>query len=230
MALKFGQCAAALLVVGALALAGCGLFSERASYRYRMTVVAETPSGPRSGASVLQVNASKDVALTAHEHPGSAGIQGQAAIVELPGGPVFLLVTMGDAGQLPATRVTKALDPGANSLDAGAFVAAVRRLGEPPFGTKADLPREDWPMMVRFANINDPTSVERVEPEAVGIKRIVLETTDAAVTTGIEKRLRWLPDQRGSFMRRLSAPDPSNPPLAAVLNKFDFSTEIARAE
>ena len=47
-------------------------------------------------------------------------------------------------------------------------------------------------MMVRFRNINDPKSVERVKPEAIGVKRILLETTSDDVTTGIEKRLGWL--------------------------------------
>ena len=32
-----------------------------------------------------------------------------------------------------------------------------------------------------------------VDPDAIGVKRIVVETTDDALTTGIEKKIPWLP-------------------------------------
>jgi hypothetical protein len=70
-------------------------------------------------------------------------------------------------------------------------MAAGKRLGGEN-GTKADLPRADWPMILRFRDINDPKSVEQVDPEAIGVKRIMLETTGDEVTVGIEKRLGWL--------------------------------------
>ncbi len=56
------------------------------------------------------------------------------------------------------------------------------------------------PMLVRFRDINDPKSVERVDPEHLdasfgsGAKlvRATVEITDEPVTTGIEKRLGWV--------------------------------------
>ena len=57
---------------------------------------------------------------------------------------------------------------------------------------KAELSRADWPLMVRFGDINDPKTVEQVDPDTIGVKRIVLETTRADVTTGIEKRIPWI--------------------------------------
>ena len=55
-------------------------------------------------------------------------------------------------------------------------------------------------MLVTFGDLNDPTSVERVDPddlaatfgEGVSLKRITVQITDDPVTTGIEKRLVWL--------------------------------------
>ena len=47
-------------------------------------------------------------------------------------------------------------------------------------------------MMVRFKDIHDPKSVEAVDPQAVGVKRVWVETTSDAVSTGIEKRIPWL--------------------------------------
>ena len=49
-----------------------------------------------------------------------------------------------------------------------------------------------WPMFVRFADINNPKTVEKVLPESIGVTNITIEVTDEYVTTGIEKRLRWL--------------------------------------
>ena len=85
-------------------------------------------------------------------------------------------------------------------------------------------------MMVRFKDINDPKSVEKVDPASIGVKRIVLETTSDDVTTGIQKILTWLPSQRGTFVRRLTVPDPTNPPLAANLTTHDFSSEVGYAQ
>ncbi len=55
-------------------------------------------------------------------------------------------------------------------------------------------------MLVRFRNIADPASVEKVYPEnlaksfgpGVRLKRATIEISTDPVTTGIEKRLGWL--------------------------------------
>jgi hypothetical protein len=55
-------------------------------------------------------------------------------------------------------------------------------------------------MFVRFRDINDPNTVERVDPNnlaasfgpGVRLTRATIEITDAPVTTGIEKELEWL--------------------------------------
>jgi hypothetical protein len=208
-----------LLAGGAAAagLGGCRLFTSRASYRFRMTI----EGGGVTGSGVLQVSAARLLALTAHEHPGSVGLKGEAVVLDLPDGPVFALLTIGDGKPLLATRVTLALDPEADSLDAGKFVQAVRALGRPFARARAELPRRDWPLMVRFADIADPASVERVDPETAGIFSIMLETTRDPVTTGIERRLGWLgkyPEPRLDRNYRGSA----NPTLSQRLSYGDF--------
>ena len=92
--------------------------------------------------------------------------------------------------------IVRALTPDIPWDGQSSFWKAVNRLSGSGDGeVKAELPRDTWPMMVRFRNINDPKSVERVKPEAIGVKRILLETTSDDVTTGIEKRLGWLGDR-----------------------------------
>ena len=64
----------------------------------------------------------------------------------------------------------------------------------------ADVAEGDYPMLVTFTDIDDPKSVQRVDPAnlaasfgpGIRLKRITVEVTDDDVTTGIEKRLRWL--------------------------------------
>jgi hypothetical protein len=79
-------------------------------------------------------------------------------------------------------------------------------------------------MMVRFRDLNDPKSVERVDPEAAGVKRIIVETTGDDVTTGIEKRLGWL-GKEGPRGNVVSGPT-INPQLEETIRFYDFSSEF----
>jgi hypothetical protein len=40
-----------------LTLSGCGLFADKHTYRYRLTVEVDTPQGVRSGSSVIEATA-----------------------------------------------------------------------------------------------------------------------------------------------------------------------------
>jgi hypothetical protein len=177
--------------VSLMALGSCGS-SSSASYRFRMTVEVETPRGLKSGSGVLEVTARKVVALTSEEHRGDGGVSGEAVVVDLPDGPVFVLLKVAGEGQPLHSVVTHALAPDAPLNPVDNFVAAVGKLGGWFAHAEAELPRASWPLMVRFRNLADPTSLERVDPEAVGVRRIRLETTRDEVTTGIETQLTWL--------------------------------------
>ena len=232
---------AALALFGGSAtalLAGCGAFSS-ASYRFRMTVEVQTPQGLKSGSSVLEVRLARGMAIG--DNSGvSSGVFGEAVVVDLPDGPLFVLLKMPDAGPPVQAIVPDAL-LGRRSDGPDGVMSDTAKLGSTWFGEyRAELPRtrdrgpqvsnNNWPMMVRFRNLNDPQSVEAVQPDVIGVKRILLETTSDDVTTGIEKRLLWLPNHRGALSRRLAAPDSSNPPLSAQITDADFSTEINRGQ
>ncbi len=191
-----------------------------------MTVEADTPQGHLTGSSVYEVSAKKMLRLTSEERAGSGGTRGQALILDLPNGPVFVTLKMPVAGDHLGIRATRALLPQTRSGDIHANLAAVSELGGWFATYKAELPREDWPLMVRFEDINDPSTVERVEPGSIGVKRLLLETTSDDLSVGIQETLPWLTRINGSLTRRLSAPDPTNPPFSAQIRVGDFSTEI----
>lgn len=205
-------------------LGGCGLLGGN-SYHFKMTVEVETPQGLRTGSSVYEVYADKRLALTSEEAEISDGLRGQALIVDLPQGPVFALLKRdGTSGLYLHRAVTAALN-GQMFKDLPDLIAMTGKLGGAFAGTaKAELPRKDWPLMVRFKDINDPKSVERVDPDAIGVKRILLETTSDDLTAGVEKRLSWI--ENGQKLGITPTPSAKGIPLGNFRGLF--STELAK--
>jgi hypothetical protein len=201
------------------ALSGCGS-SDEASYRFRMTVEVATPQGLRTGSSVMEVTARRQSQFAPEARPLVSELRGEAVVVDTPSGPIFALLKLPHNDHTYLQAVTFALAPDLREGGWEPFLKAVKRLGGWFGGAKADLPREDWPLMVRFRDLNDPKSVEQIDPAVTGVRRILVETTNHEVTSGIEQRLRWL----GNY------PEPSLNPghgprdysLSATLHNYDF--------
>jgi hypothetical protein len=218
--------------VASLLLAGCGVAGGRSSYRFRMTIEVETPAGLKVGSSVMEVSAERQVSLTSETHPVSAGLSGEAVEVDLPGGPFFALLTIRDGGPQLFQAVSNALSP-LETATPGVedYMAQTEKLGSKWIGSyTADLPREAWPMMVRFRNPSDPKTVEQVDPAAIGVKRIGLETVSEAVTTGIENRLGWLSSHRGALVRSPPGDMSVVMPFGYLITEGDFSTELTNGK
>lgn len=83
---------------------------------------------------------------------------------------------------------------------------------------KLDLPQWLYPLLVTFTDIDDPSSVQRVDPAnlaasfgpGIRLKRITVEVSDDDVTTGIEKRLPHFGKASGflAWRQTLSNDDP----------------------
>lgn len=222
----FGLVAAGLM---APTLAACGSPSE-ASYRFRMTVEVDTPEGIKTGSSVMEVRINRGMAIG--DRSGvSSQVRGEAVLVDLPSGPLFVLLKMPDAGPPLQSVVPRAL-LGRRSATPDAVMKDTAALGSTWFDEyRGELPREDWPLMVRFRNIEDPSTVERVDPGSAGVRRITVETTSDDVSTGIEERLPpWFAEMAASgarFSGNVSIAITSNS-LADNLSPSSFSTEIRR--
>lgn len=210
----------------AVLLSGCGLMNNRASYRFRMTVEVETPNGLRTGSSVYEFIVAKNtMKLLADERSGGVLIRGEASIIELDGGPVFVTLVSPDAEVSLGRGATDALLATLPNDGGDDYIAAVDKLGgwfaDP---ASAELPREKWPLMVRFDNVNDPASAQPVNPDVIGVKRILIETTRDEVTVGIRERLGWLYKDlpNGNVIS-----DPTkNPKFKMTLRKYDFDSEL----
>jgi hypothetical protein len=171
-------------------VSGCGKMGGSKRYRFKMTVEVETPQGLKRGSGVYEVSAGKLVALTSEEAERAAGARGEALVVDLVDGPVFVLMKPPEGSKHDnlAQLSMAVLDP-AYQND---WVESAGRIAGSWSTLKGEAKREDWPMMVRFRELNDPKSVEKVDPDSIGVTRIVLETTGDDVTVGIEKRIPWL--------------------------------------
>ena len=192
-----------------------------------MIVEADTPQGSRTGSSVMEVYAAKRIALTSEEAEISDGLRGEAVTVDLPGGSLFALLKTADGSRLDLHRAVTVALSGRMFTSLPDLSAMVGKLGGAFAGSAtAELPRTDWPLFVRFRDMSDPTSVERVEPDATGIRRILVETTGDAVTQEIQKRLRWLTD--GGLTLNVNGRPSVNPPFAGTIYQREFKTELER--
>lgn len=205
-----------MLLVGTalLALGACGADGNRnhgsLSYNYKLTVEVETPSGPRKGSSVIRSRGSSRI--PGLEGLGGAGpeAQGEAVAVDLPDHKVLFALLRSEndvnwAGSVHLRQLSLDRD-GYGSPDAfydtvrsDRTVYPVQRWIKFPGNGP---PRDDYPILVAFADIKDPINVQRVDPDdleasfGAGYKlnSITVQVTDEPVTAGIEKRLRWLND------------------------------------
>jgi hypothetical protein len=190
-----GWHAAALLVAGALALAGCGLFEPTHTYRYRMTVEVDTPEGLRTGSVVREFMWQRQQQFaTSSEFIYEQ--RGEAAAVELPGGRV-LFALLDTNPQTTILNGFHAEDRPSDIPRVGTLLERAKASGATyTFPMQGGDNLERLPQLVTFRNIADPTSVELVDPanlaasfgEGVKLRRITVQLTDDPVTTGIEKR------------------------------------------
>ena len=195
------------LALMALPLSACGSDDTAPDYRYRLTVEVDTAEGLKAGSSVIEV---EQRLVRPGSSPANTGVErrvrGEAVAVDLPGGKTLSALLRSDNNVNWASYVMQMLAP---HIDSETFAQQLDNMlllkGEivlartfPPVGHLKE--RSAYPMLVTFGAPDDPTSVERVDPddlamtfgEGISLGRITVQITDEPVPTGIEKRLEWL--------------------------------------
>lgn len=235
-------------------LSGCG--TALPDYRYRLTVEVETPEGLKTGSSVIEVSTSM-TSSTSIPSPGAVRhrMSGEAVTIDLGQHGTLFALLRSDVDVDWATNLLFLLAPEVGAVqdengkyDSDASFRARyeamlqnRRLIVLPktfhtISVLRDMPAR--PMLVRFRDITDPTTVERVDPddlaasfgEGVKLRRVTVQLTDDPVTTGIEKRLGWLDSYRKKHFDGTSSfiEDLTTDELAAHMYSGSFSTEFAK--
>ena len=238
--------ALATLVGAASLLAGCGskgsdtFGRQLPPYRYRLSVTVDTPQGPRTGSSVIEVQWSEPGTIMGSQ--GSAGykIKGEAVAVDLPGGQKLFVLLRSKAdvdwaayGLRGAVENLKDVRTGADRA-VHAVPRSYKLQGE-------DV--DNYPYFVRFRDLRDPKTVEQVDPgdlaksfgPGVKLKALTVQVTDEPLTRGIETRLGWLASvgrQRATLIERPQRKPGEGLPLLRnatpiqLVSPNDFSTEL----
>jgi hypothetical protein len=233
------------VVAVAAVLAGPWIFPSGA-LRYRMTVEVEADGEMHTGSGVVEVGFARQGWSDEASLGVLPSVTGQAVVVDLAArGVLFVLLKrvssgQGDNDSAPSTMVIKEfqLAPSVGSLKG----EMLRRLSS--ISARADVPFDSLPMLVRFRDLNDPKSVERVDPNnleksfgpGTSLVRATMETVPVGVrpfnlfgvsgtpiTIGIEKTLPWLSDRRGK-PGYLHGPRFDDSPDALNLSGLEFST------
>lgn len=230
-------------------LSGCG--TALPDYRYRLTVEVETPEGLKTGSSVIEVSTSM-TSSTSIPSPGAVRyrLSGEAVAVDLGQHGTLFALLRSDVEPSWGTNLLFRLAPDVGAVrdengkyDSDASFRARyeamlqnRRLIVLPktFQTNRvlrDMPAR--PMLVRFRDITDPTTVERVDPddlaasfgEGIKLRRVTVQLTDDPVTKGIIKELPWLANQQGGLVRVTKGKVIEDMPIGAQLYEGDFMRE-----
>jgi len=180
--------------------------SERLpTYRYRMTVEVETPEGLRTASSVIEV---RTIRGSGFPGPEAAGISsraiGEAVAVDLGRRGTLFALLRGPPeldwaldyaqGIAPAVLLPGLVDRSGTPEAWGNNLGALKEVR----GSVA-LRADQYPLLVRFRDIANPRTVERVNVddlaaafgEGVRLRRISVEITEDPVTEGIIRHLPW---------------------------------------
>lgn len=209
--------AIALAVLVGFSYATWSYFYPTSKLHAKITIDVETPEGLKTGSSVQEVIYSLEPCPVCN----TAGpklrrnVRGEAVAVDIGSRGVLFAILVGGANGQPSSdlitpeTVMSIFAPEQNLARA----SAVRSLGR--ISGKAEIPRHQLPFLVRFTDIADPKTVEAVDPDYLAGKfgqgvKLVKATIEIVpsgwwpfsafghsgtpVTTGIEKRLPWLPD------------------------------------
>ncbi len=195
-----------------LSLAGC---SDIYQYNEKVTLEVETPTGVKAASAVQLVHKTH----TYRGLPEATGVRtnfrGEAVVLEvLPGQYLFALFSSKlDRSRRFGLFYQYGLDEVYRrelGLTKGSYKHGTVKerydLTMRLKGRAITIPKKYYPLLVTFKNINDPASVELVDPDNLAatfgqnikLKRVTIEITDEPVTRGkVEKVLGWFGTHAG---------------------------------
>jgi len=213
----------AILVIAALALAGC----EKYSWHQKIVLEVETPRGVVTGGSVVEVTTRwySEAERFASANSMSSDKRGEASFVEVaPGRYLFAPHSSNNYGLAIGTFREGKETP-------REIAARLAKLHE-----TRPVPRKLWPMLVTFTDIGEPMTVRQVDPDNLAatfgrgyrLKSVSLQITDERVTRGkVGQVLPWLADYYGRKLdgRKTRTSEAINE-LANTLTGPSFDTEL----
>lgn len=235
---RFGKWLAILVAIIVAGIALLMIAFPSAAVRYRLTLEATVKGEPKTGSGVIEVTYGKNSTFLSHSEL-SINVRGEAVSLDLgEQGILFALLKGGtDSRSSPDWIVFRAANFPYGSLPRPVEegLRQVRKLSG-----KYELPLTSLPLLVRFRDLTDPTTVERVDPLDIGksfgdgakLTRATLEIVPAGIwpfnwygitgeliTSRIEKQLPWL---KGMTTNIDGTSFTSSNKLSNSLNSNDF--------
>jgi hypothetical protein len=219
------------LAIPALVLAGCG---TNHSWNQKLTVKVNTPSGEKTGSAVTRVSVSVGRQF-ATDTILSFGVRGEATVVDLGGGK-YLFALLSNSG--PGNTEYLADNTLGHPVMIGQNQNEVLRLNAKYSSYEklrgaVPVPPKNYPLLVTFADINNPKSVKEVKPETMSdtlgpgfaLKSITLEITDEPVTKDrVDKLLVWLDEFDNKNLDGSRYPNVQNSNISNHLGSGSFRT------
>ena len=211
-----------LLAVGVVSvLAGCGMMGH--TYRYKLTVEVETPEGLRTGYAVREVSWSPGVQITAEADTASMTHRGEAAMVDLPNGQVLFALMSPDGQETPMLAFGSARQT--------AWSDGAVKVLEPPAQPEVVFGQSGYPRLVRFREIADSKTVEKVDPANLAasfgpeyrLKRITTQIVSDGVTEKVRHRLKWLTELGDSQLDGSRYHRTQSSEVSSHMNILDFA-------
>ncbi|MCY1126954.1 hypothetical protein OU426_08815 [Frigidibacter sp. RF13] len=206
-----------LAFVALLALAGC---KERYTWRQKMTVTVETPSGEVSGSSVSEVSWQEKLFYFPDGFHWNHDETGEAVVVEVtPGRYLFALLKSKDTTEYLGSVAPASISGQQGRVVDPALFDEVRDKRDRAAGVIV-VPDYQYPLMVTFADLTDPTSVALIDPAdlaasfgaEVMLKSVTLEVTGEPATKGrVEALLNWIGQYPETRLIRNAAPTDFSP-------------------
>ena len=236
-----------LLAGGSLLLSGCDWSSAPARphvVRYRLTATVSTPSGDRSGSSVIEVAMSRS--------SRKFDVHGEAVAVDLPDGQTLFVLLRSASEADWAVWVLNAVRTPERDVEVKGREERIAQIdrwveylradrGVHPIWTPEpphNVPGLSVPYMVRFRDIADPKSVEEVDPNDLGksfgsgyyLKSLSIKIVDEQFSKGISKRFAWWEKYKNRHFDETStvSEDVRNSSMTARLSSGSFSTEFMK--
>lgn len=168
--------------MAACAVAGASEEYPSTKIRYKMTVEVDTPEGVKTGSTVREISMVSRPMMLGESNDTHVKLEkGEAVVVDLgQRGVLFALLTnpLGTNASHPIWVVFNAFT---SPCPEGAVSrCSIRYYSGLKGGEQVEIKEKDYPMLVRFRDLNDPRTTERIlemeacsDPESVNISYCV---------------------------------------------------------
>ncbi len=203
------------VILLSLALAGC---SDIYQYNEKVTLEVETPTGVKTASAVQTVRKTHTYRGLPEAKGVRTNFKGEAVVLEvLPDQYLFALFSSKRNrsrryGLFYNNELAEVYQPALGLIKGSYKHGTVKERYDLTMrlkGKAVAIPHKIYPLLVTFKDINDPASVELVDPDNLAatfgqniqLKRITIEITDEPVTRGkVEKVLGWLEKLKGGYL------------------------------